>query len=162
MSIVTAVNEVWGKVMFLHLSVILFTGGQVSAPLHAGIHPYPLGRHPPFRYYGIRSTRGRYASYWNAYLFEPCFPPDTMFSFIIKPHSHERQRLRLRVRLRQIANIASMGCVKCKEEWVLHPFFAFDATSSLTQCYHLDANAHADANVDARVNGPLELRNLGK
>ena len=27
-----------GKVMFLHLSVILFTGG-VSAPVHAGIHP---------------------------------------------------------------------------------------------------------------------------
>ena len=27
----------WGKVMFLHVSVILFTGG--SAPLHAGIHP---------------------------------------------------------------------------------------------------------------------------
>ena len=31
-----------------------------------------------------------------------------------KPHSHKRQRLRLR----QIANIASMGCVKRKEEWV--------------------------------------------
>ena len=71
----------------------------------------------------------------------------------VKPHSHER----LCVRLRQIANIASMGCVKCKKEWVLHPFFAFDAMSSLTQCYqcyHLDANAHADANVDTRVNGP--------
>ena len=36
-----------GKVMFLHLSVILFTGG-VSAPVHAGIHT-PLGRHPPGR-----------------------------------------------------------------------------------------------------------------
>ena len=39
-----------GKVMFLHLSVILFTGG-VSAPVHAGIHTplgrHPLGRHPP-------------------------------------------------------------------------------------------------------------------
>ena len=33
-----------GKVMFLHLSVILFTG-WVSAPVHAGIHP--PGRHPP-------------------------------------------------------------------------------------------------------------------
>ena len=35
-------NEVWGKVMFLHLSVILFTG--------CGVHPlgrhFPLGRHP--------------------------------------------------------------------------------------------------------------------
>ena len=37
-----------GKVMFLHLSVILFTGG-VSAPVHAGIH-IPLGRHPPGRH----------------------------------------------------------------------------------------------------------------
>ena len=37
-------NEVWGKVMFLHLSVILY--GRVSAPLHAGIHTL-LGRHPP-------------------------------------------------------------------------------------------------------------------
>ena len=27
----------WGKVMFLHVSEILFTGGG-SAPLHAGIH----------------------------------------------------------------------------------------------------------------------------
>ena len=27
----------WGKVMFLHVFVILFTGGR-SAPLHAGIH----------------------------------------------------------------------------------------------------------------------------
>ena len=70
---------------------------------------------------------------------------------ILKSHSHERQRLRLRVRLRQDDNVASMGCVKRKEEWVLHPFFAFDTTSSLTQCYHFDA----DANVDARLNGPL-------
>ena len=30
-------NEVWGKVIFLHLSVILFTGG--SASVHAGIPP---------------------------------------------------------------------------------------------------------------------------
>ena len=31
----------WGKVMFLHVSVILLTGG-VSASVHAGIH------HPPW------------------------------------------------------------------------------------------------------------------
>ena len=59
-------NEVWGKVMFLHPSVILFTGG-VSAPLHAGMHAPPPADPP--RCYGIRSTNGRYASYWNAYLF---------------------------------------------------------------------------------------------
>ena len=32
----------WGKVMFLHVSVILLTGG-VSASVHAGIH------HPPWK-----------------------------------------------------------------------------------------------------------------
>ena len=43
--------------------------GEVSAPLHVGIHtpwadtPHPAG------YYGIQSTSGRYASYWNVYLF---------------------------------------------------------------------------------------------
>ena len=44
-SIFTVRNEV-AKVMFLHLSVILSTGGGLSAPVHAGIHT-PLGRHPP-------------------------------------------------------------------------------------------------------------------
>ena len=43
--------------------------GEVSAPLYAGIHtpwadtPHPTG------YYGIQWTSGRYASYWNVYLF---------------------------------------------------------------------------------------------
>ena len=54
--LITVRNEV-AKVMFLHLSVILFTGG-VSASVHAGIPPAPLpqeessppGRkHPPRR-----------------------------------------------------------------------------------------------------------------
>ena len=43
----------WGKVIFLYLSVILFTGGG-SASVHAGIpppgpgrHPLGPGRHPP-------------------------------------------------------------------------------------------------------------------
>ena len=57
--------------MFLHLSVILFTGGS-------GRHPRadtprqkpswadtPLGRHPP----GDGHCSGRYASYCNAFLF---------------------------------------------------------------------------------------------
>ena len=42
-------NEVWGKVIFLHLSVILFTGGGVPGQVHppAG----PTGQvHPPSRY----------------------------------------------------------------------------------------------------------------
>ena len=42
--IVTGRNEVVAKVIFLHLSVILFTGG--SASVHAGIPP-PPARRPP-------------------------------------------------------------------------------------------------------------------
>ena len=59
-------NEV-AKVMFLHLSVILFTGG--SASVHTGIPPRP-GADPPGTIpppadgYCCR----RYASYWNAFL----------------------------------------------------------------------------------------------
>ena len=60
-------NEVWGKVMFLHMSVILFTGGWVSA--HCMLrHTPPWADTPPPGYYGIQSTSGWYASYWNAYL----------------------------------------------------------------------------------------------
>ena len=33
-------NEVWGKVIFLHLFVILFRGGGGSASVHAGIPPH--------------------------------------------------------------------------------------------------------------------------
>ena len=74
----------YGKVMFLHLSVILFTGVSAT-PTPGKTHPplgrHPLGRHPPpcghptgqtppcTVHPGIRSTSGRYASYWNAYLF---------------------------------------------------------------------------------------------
>ena len=57
-------NEVWGKVMFSQVSVILCTGG-----LHQGVSIQGgLGRHP-LGYYGIWSTSGRYASYWKAFLF---------------------------------------------------------------------------------------------
>ena len=100
------------KRIFLHLSVILFTGGG-SASVHAGIPPQPPPpgpcTHPPLDHapthpstmhpppqnaptppdhtptpptmqppprhracWEIRSTRGRYASYWNAILFGLC------------------------------------------------------------------------------------------
>ena len=104
----TGRNEVVAKVIFLHLSVILFTRWW-SASLHAGIPPCqgdpllprrppaketplprrppptketPLPRRPPTKETplprrpppgeadsGIRSMSGRYASYWNAFLF---------------------------------------------------------------------------------------------
>ena len=64
-----AANEVWGKVMFLYLSVILFTGG--SAPLHAGIHPpgpeagTPQGQTPP-----QEQTHPRSRSPWRSACWE--------------------------------------------------------------------------------------------
>ena len=60
----------WGKVMFLQVCVILFTGGEY------------LGRYTPWARYTppdqvqppgtreIRFTRGQYTSYWNAFLFQ--------------------------------------------------------------------------------------------
>ena len=53
------------KVMFLHLSVSHSVHkGAGSASVHAGIHTL-LGRHPP----ADGHCSGRYASYWNAFLF---------------------------------------------------------------------------------------------
>ena len=72
-------NKVWGKVMFLHLCVILFTEGVciqgglylvgvcIQGGLHRGDGQTPLPP-PPIGCYGIQSTSGRYASYWNAFL----------------------------------------------------------------------------------------------
>ena len=40
----------------------------VSASRGRGLHP-EVGRTPQPKYYGIQSTGGRYASYWNAFLF---------------------------------------------------------------------------------------------
>ena len=40
-------QQSWGKAMFLHVYVILFTGGGGSASVHAGIQPPPGTRHPP-------------------------------------------------------------------------------------------------------------------
>ena len=65
----------FAKVMFLHVSVILSTVGGVRGK--GGVargHAWQGGcvpRAPPGRYYGygIRSMSGRYASYWNAFLF---------------------------------------------------------------------------------------------
>ena len=105
-------NEVVAKVMFLHVSVILFTGGESpgrenppppdreNPPPRPGRppgpgRPPPAGRTPRTRQtppnqadppgpgrppqdqapspgkpdFRIRSTSGRYASYWNAFLF---------------------------------------------------------------------------------------------
>ena len=89
----TGRNEVVAKVIFLYLSVILFTGGM-SASLHAGIHPTPpkadtaqeqtlpleqtppprpdtptRSRHPPGADTPQEQTHPLGSSYWNAFLF---------------------------------------------------------------------------------------------
>ena len=61
--VITVRKRSCGKVMFLHLSVILFIGG-VSASVHTGIHP--PGKHPPMpsaRWDRHGYCCGRYASY---------------------------------------------------------------------------------------------------
>ena len=100
-------NEVWGKVIFSEVCVKNSVHRGGSASVHAGIPPilrtrhtlpdqaplrpgnHPRTRHPPPREqhlpgracWEIRSTRGRYASYWNAILYYNCqwqiedFPP---------------------------------------------------------------------------------------
>ena len=87
--IITGRNEVLAKVIFLHLSVILFTGGsgKETPRLDGGTPPPPSwmeeplprldGEPPPAGWRNPprmenpppRSTIGRYASYWNAFLF---------------------------------------------------------------------------------------------
>ena len=71
----------WGKVIFSQASVILLTGGgsglsacwDATPPDQA---PTPLGADTTPRHracWEIRSTRGRYVSYWNAILFDTVF-----------------------------------------------------------------------------------------
>ena len=78
----------FAKVMFLQVSVILSTGGGVRGCsggrgmrgcsgghawlLPGGVHGCSGGGHACF-YDEIRSMSGRYASYWNAYLFNRKF-----------------------------------------------------------------------------------------
>ena len=91
-------NEVWGKVIFLHLPVFLFTGvcpiacwdtppdQRQASPRSRHPHPpwadtpttpgadipLPRGNRPPPRRsvcWEIRATSGRYVSYWNAILY---------------------------------------------------------------------------------------------
>ena len=100
--IITGRNEVVAKVMFLHVSVILLTGGvsreppqtrQTPPPWTKEKHPPRTKENPPGpdrpppgpgrpthpwtkentppreEHCSIRSMSGRYASYWNAFLF---------------------------------------------------------------------------------------------
>ena len=64
--------------MFLHLSVILFTG-RWCTPLWSHPSRHPLETYTPWTHTHpwppspVRSTNGLYASYWNAFLFLDAF-----------------------------------------------------------------------------------------
>ena len=69
-TLLPAANEVWGKVIFLHLSVILFTGGSTWAGTPPRqVHPnprqvHPLGRYPSGRYTPLVGTPPRQVPLW--------------------------------------------------------------------------------------------------
>ena len=66
-TIITSRNYCCEKVMFSQACVKnSVQGGRGSAKGMLGYTP--LGRHPLPQHYGIRSTIGRYTSYWNAFL----------------------------------------------------------------------------------------------
>ena len=75
------------EVMFLHLSVILFTGGGVYPNMQRASGVYPPGQTPPADTPQVDTPSwedkppgqpplcrqllsGRYASYWNAFLYK--------------------------------------------------------------------------------------------
>ena len=70
---------------------------------------------------------------------------------ILKDHSHERQRLR--VRLRQDDNIVAMRMLRQTQRMGEEPIL-YVWRNGLRNMLQFEANAQADANVDARVNGP--------
>ena len=72
----------------------------------------------------------------------------------IKVHSHQRQCLRLRVRLCRDDNIVSMRMLRQTQRMGVEPILCV-WRNVLINMLQFDANAHADANIDARVNGPL-------
>ena len=82
-------NEVWSKVMFLHLCAILFREGVC---LQGGLHPGGVGQIPPIRYYRIWSTSGWYASYWNAFLFSKFSECSTSKACSHQPKTNEKAK----------------------------------------------------------------------
>ena len=57
--------------------------GVRQTPRQVSLQRWGLGRPPPrhMEYYGIRSTSGRYVSYWNAFLFNHIFKAIVLLSF---------------------------------------------------------------------------------
>ena len=83
-----------GKVMFLHLSVILFTGdGSADTPLPPGGHPSSQGD---------GSCSGGYASYWNPFLsWNSSHDPVTFYVVLTSGSTIENQNEYLFISARQ-------------------------------------------------------------
>ena len=118
LSFLPPANEVWGKVMFLHLCVILFKGGFASGK--RGLRPgsgvcihRKGGLHPglPNGYYEIQSTSGRYASYWNASLL---YVHHLLFSLTVPIPFKEQVRY-----VSQLSTICNRLCV-CSGKRPIH------------------------------------------
>ena len=97
------------KAMFLHVSVshsVHGGGGSIWAGTHPDrytpkqVHHPPAGTptppgqvHPPGAVHEIRATSGRYASYWNAFLYLPFFSEDTPLLRLNNLVDHNRGHL---------------------------------------------------------------------
>ena len=79
---------------------------------------------------------------------------------LLKVHSHKRQHLRLHVHLHQDDNIVSMRMLCQMQRMGVEPILCV-WHNILKNMLQFDANAQADANVDARVNGPLREVSIG-
>ena len=108
-SIITGRNEVLAKVMFLHVCVILLTGGYLTRhppPLGPGSYPpapgrYPLGpgRYPPLTRAGTPQGPGRYPPMTRQV---PPSSPDLGGTHIPPPPGTRPHRTRHPLRTRQV------------------------------------------------------------
>ena len=88
LQIITARKRSCGNVMFLHLSVILFTGGSLCPGGGVFVQGVSVTKTLP----PVRWKSGRYASYWNAFLskvnlLEKCFR--VKLSTVLRLLSHD-------------------------------------------------------------------------
>ena len=118
----------WAKVIFLQVSVILLTGGCLPQCM-LGYPPeqtLPGSRHPweqtpPWRRacWEIQSIRGRYASYWNAFLlglrlqnYRWSFPECLGIVFIIELFSIIHKAYLYLSKNESVSDITSIGLIK--------------------------------------------------
>ena len=94
---ITGRNGVVAKVIFLHLFVILFTGVCVSQHALQEVSQHALqqvsgGGGGGVSQHALRSMSGRYASYWNAFLFLVYFHRSNAFKEFVVRMSQRKNR----------------------------------------------------------------------